>query len=229
MRRTVRISCLVIPELITQSSAMKISEYISAEIFMNEIRPPWEVCHQAVQIVGSWIGHLPRPYRITDGVAIHESAIVESGAVVKSPCIIGPGCFVAAYAYLRGGVWLDDNVTIGPSSEIKSSFICANSKAAHLNFIGDSIIGENVNIEAGAILANFRNEWKENEIICRDGGNYIHTKHNKFGSLIGDGCRIGAGSVLAPGTVLKNGVIVRRLSSIDQIPIEMQNMILGNL
>ncbi len=204
---------------------MKISDYISTDIFINDVRPPWEVCHLAAEIVGSWIARLTRHFRITDGVAIHETATVESGAILKAPCIIGPGCFVAAYAYLRGGVWLDKNVIIGPSSEIKSSFICANSKAAHLNFIGDSVIGENVNIEAGVILANFRNEWEVKEIICFDGVNYIHTKLNKFGSLIGDGCRIGAGSVLAPGVILKNGAIIRRLSSIDQIPIEMQKLI----
>ena len=130
---------------------------------------------------------------------------------------------MAAYAYLRGGVWLDKNVIIGPSSEIKSSFICANSKAAHFNFIGDSILGENVNIEAGAILANFRNEWNAGEIICFDGVNYIHTGYNKFGALIGDGSCIGANSVLAPGSILQKNTTVKRLSSIDQIPDAMRN------
>lgn len=169
-----------------------------------------------------WIENLSSDYRVTDGIAIHETATVEPGAVLKAPCIIGASCFVAAYAYLRGGVWLGQNVIIGPSSEIKSSFICANSKAAHFNFIGDSILGENVNIEAGAILANFRNEWKVREIICFDGAQYWRAGQDKFGSLIGDGTRIGANAVLAPGTIIKKDAVIKRLALIDQIPFEMQ-------
>ena len=201
---------------------MKISDYTSAEIFQDELAQPWAVCRHAAEIVRSWIGNLSGGYRVIDGVAIHETATVEPGAILKAPCVIGAGSFVASYAYLRGGVWLDHNVIIGPSSEIKSSFICANSKAAHFNFIGDSILGENVNIEAGAILANFRNEWKAGEIICFDGVNYIHTGQDKFGALIGDGSRIGANAVLAPGSIVKKDTIIKRLSSIDQIPPEMR-------
>jgi bifunctional N-acetylglucosamine-1-phosphate-uridyltransferase/glucosamine-1-phosphate-acetyltransferase GlmU-like protein len=201
---------------------MRISDYTEARIFHDESASPWEVCRLADEIIRSWIERLSSIYHVTDGIAIHELASVEPGAVLKAPCIISEGCFVASYAYLRGGVWLGNNVIIGPSTEVKSSFICANSKAAHFNFIGDSIIGENVNIEAGAILANFRNEWKDKEIICFDGVRYIQTRQNKFGSLIGDGTRIGANAVLAPGTVLKKGSVVKRLASIDQIPFEMQ-------
>lgn len=201
---------------------MKISDYTSSKIFQAESALPWVVCRRADEIVRSWIEKLSDHFSFKDGVAIHDTATVEPGAVLKAPCIIGAGCFVAAGAYLRGGVWLEKNVIIGPSSEIKSSFLCAGSKAAHFNFIGDSVIGENVNIEAGAIVANFRNEWKVKEIICFDGAQYWHTGQDKFGSLIGDGTRIGANAVLAPGTVLKNGSVVKRLASIDQIPFEMQ-------
>lgn len=199
---------------------MKISDYTCTGIFQEETATPWEICHRADAIIRSWIDNLSGGYRFRDGIAIHETAIVESGAVLKAPCIIGADCFVAAYAYLRGGVWLDKNIIIGPSTEVKSSFLCANSKAAHLSFIGDSIIGENVNIEAGAILANCRNEWKTKEIICFDGAQYIHTRQDKFGSLVGDGSRLGANAVLAPGTILKKGSIIKRLALIDQIPIE---------
>jgi len=201
---------------------MKISDYTSAEIFQGESTPPWVVCRRADMSIRLWIENLSSDYRVTDGIAIHETATVEPGAVLKAPCIIGASCFVAAYAYLRGGVWLGQNVIIGPSSEIKSSFICANSKAAHFNFIGDSILGENVNIEAGAILANFRNEWKVREIICFDGAQYWRAGQDKFGSLIGDGTRIGANAVLAPGTIIKKDGVIKRLALIDQIPFEMQ-------
>ena len=197
---------------------MRISDYTASAKFHAESAPPWEICNNASEIVQSWIGKLSGDYTIENGVAIHKTAIVEEAAILKPPCIISEGCFVAAFAYLRGGVWLDRNVVLGPSTEVKSSFFCAGSKAAHFNFCGDSIIGENVNIEAGVILTNYRNEWENKEIICYEGGQFIHTKRNKFGSLIGDGARIGANSVLAPGSILAKNAIISRLSLIDQIP-----------
>lgn len=197
---------------------MKVSDYTASHQLLITNLFPWEICQKAAEIVEAWICTLPGDYVIKDGIAVHKTATIETGAILKPPCIIGENCFVASYAYLRGGVWLDKNVIIGPASEIKSSFIGAGSKAAHFNFVGDSIIGENVNIEAGAILANYRNERQDKEIICFDGQQYIHTNHKKFGSLIGDNSRIGANAVLAPGTLLKQNSIVQRLSLVDQTP-----------
>ena len=196
---------------------IKISLYTDSAKFHDEIAAPWEICGNAPAIIAAWIKPLSDDYAINDGVAVHKTATVESGVILKPPIIISENCFVAAYAYLRGGVWLDKNVILGPSSEIKSSFICAGSKAAHFNFVGDSIIGENVNIEAGAVLANYRNEWDDREIICSDGERLIRTGRHKFGSLIGDNTRIGANAVLAPGTLLAKNTIVKRLERIDQV------------
>jgi UDP-N-acetylglucosamine diphosphorylase / glucose-1-phosphate thymidylyltransferase / UDP-N-acetylgalactosamine diphosphorylase / glucosamine-1-phosphate N-acetyltransferase / galactosamine-1-phosphate N-acetyltransferase len=198
------------------AQGIRISDYVS-DSSLHLSLPPWETCARAAELVESQLANLSSSYRVIGpGIAAHHTSIIENGAVLKAPCIIGENCFIAAYAYLRGGVWLDSNVIIGPSAEIKSSFFFNGSKAAHLNFIGDSIIGRNANIEAGAILANYRNERDNKEIVCFDGRHHIHTGCDKFGSLVGDGCRIGANAVLAPGTVLARGTIVGRLALIDQ-------------
>ncbi len=179
---------------------------------------PWDLCTDIVALIERSIERLPSGYlRSAPGIALHPSATVERGAVLKAPCIIGENCFVAACAYLRGGVWLAPNVILGPSVEVKSSVIGAGSKAAHFNFVGDSVIGRDVNIEAGAIVANYRNERAEKEIVCFDGERLIRTGRDKFGSLIGDGCRIGANAVLAPGTILTPATVVPRLALVDQI------------
>ncbi len=180
--------------------------------------PPWDLCADIIAIVEQSIAALPSSYlRRAPGIAVHETATVEPGAVLKPPCIIGEHCFVASCAYLRGGVWLGRNVILGPSVEVKSSLIGEGSKAAHFNFVGDSVVGRDVNIEAGAIVANYRNELGDKEIICFDGTQLIHTGRDKFGSLIGDGCRIGANAVLAPGTILMPATLVPRLALVDQI------------
>jgi bifunctional N-acetylglucosamine-1-phosphate-uridyltransferase/glucosamine-1-phosphate-acetyltransferase GlmU-like protein len=199
------------------AQTIAISDYVSqAPGFVLNL-PPWEACSKAADILETQFAGLSTSYKMIErAIAVHHTATVEPSAILKAPCVIGANCFIAAFVYLRGGVWLDSNVTVGPSAEVKSSFVFGGSSVAHLNFVGNSVIGRNVNIEAGVVLANYRNERDAKEIICFDGRQYIHTGHEKFGSLIGDGCRIGANAVLAPGTVLAHGAVVERLALIDQ-------------
>lgn len=179
-------------------------------------REPWSLTSEAEATVSDLLDHLPPDFRRDGDVAVHRAATVESGAVVKGPAIVGKNCFIAAGAYLRGGVWLDENCILGPGAEIKSSFMFAGSKLAHFNFVGDSILGSGVNLEAGSIVANYRNERDSKEIRARIDGVLVRTGVQKFGSLIGDQARIGANAVLAPGTLLKPYQVVTRLSLIDQ-------------
>lgn len=195
---------------------MKIRDLIpDAAPFLADLEP-WQATIDAVDLVTAALATLDGDYAVHDGVAIHATAIVEPGAVLKAPCIIGPDCFVAAYAYLRGGVWLEGNVIIGPSCELKSTFVHGGSKTAHFNFVGDSVIGRNVNIEAGAILANYRNEREEKDIRVLIDGKVHQTGVDKFGACVGNDTRIGANAVLAPGTLLAPKSIVKRLELVDQ-------------
>lgn len=151
---------------------------------------------------------------IDGDVAWHHSATIEAEALIKGPAIIGPRCFVAAGSLLRGGTWLDADCIIGPGSELKSSFLFRGTKLAHFNFVGDSLVGEDVNLEAGSIVANYRNEMADK--VIRIGT--IDTGVTKFGALIGDHARIGANAVIAPGAIIERGALVRRLSLVDQHP-----------
>ena len=64
------------------------------------------------------------------------------------------------------------------------------------------IIGNDVNIEAGAILANYRNELRDKRIRIFRAEMVIDTGVDNFGALIGDHARIGANAVLAPGSIV---------------------------
>lgn len=178
---------------------------------------PWEITSRARAIVERALGGLTG-YDIVDGAAIHRKATVEKGAVVKGPAIIGPGCFVAATAYLRDGVFLDEGCIVGPACELKSVFMLTGSKVAHLSFAGDSIIGAGANIEAGAMLANYRNERGDKRIRIALGGDVIDTGVDKFGALVGENAQIGANAVIAPGALIAAGAVVPRLALIDQAP-----------
>lgn len=179
-------------------------------------RTPWAITAEAAALVAAHIARLDGSYRVADGVAIHVSAAVEAGATVKAPAIIGPGCLVAATAYLRGGCWLEADCTVGPGAELKSAFLFAGAAAAHFNFVGDSLLGAGVNLEAGAVIANHRNEAPDRPIVLRFGGRRIETGTRKFGALVGDNARIGANAVIAPGAVIARNAVVPRLGLVDQ-------------
>ncbi len=203
------------------TEAIRVSDYIQAwesSSFGAEAGSPWEITQDAERLVWAAMAGLSSDYRMDDGVAVHRSAVVEAGAVLKGPAIVGPGCFIASGAYLRGGVYLAGDCTIGPGSEIKASFVFAGSAIAHFNFVGDSLVGAGVNVEAGAVIANYRNELADKSIRIFMDGRVIETGVDKFGALIGDGCRISANAVLAPGALLSPDTIVGRLQLIDQYP-----------
>lgn len=184
----------------------------------QENKQPWELILNLTTFIKDKIKHLNSDdYVIDNDIAIHKTAFVDSNVIMKSPIIIGKDCFIGANSYLRNGVFLTEKVKIGTGCEIKSSMIFDNSAIAHFNFIGDSIIGKNVNFEAGAITANHYNERENKMISVAYQAKVIDTNVTKFGSLIGDFSKIGANAVLSPGTILNKKTIVKRLELIEQI------------
>jgi bifunctional UDP-N-acetylglucosamine pyrophosphorylase/glucosamine-1-phosphate N-acetyltransferase len=121
--------------------------------------------------------------------------------------VVGPGCHIGPFARLRPETTLHRDVHIGNFVEVKKSEIGAGSKANHLTYLGDAIVGEKVNIGAGTITCNY------------DGANKAVTE-------IGDGAFIGSGSMLvAPVKVGVNATIgagstITRPAPDDQLTLE---------
>ncbi len=178
---------------------------------------PWKVTDHIKEIIEELIPTLGIDFKISNGVAIHKTAVLEKGITFKGPIIIMDQCHICANAYFREGVFLDSHVKIGPSSEIKSSMIFSNTSVAHLNYIGNSIVGRNVNFEGGSIAANHYNERTDKRIRVRFKNQVIDTGVTKFGALIGDHSKIGANGVLSPGTILEKNTIVKRLELVEQL------------
>ena len=178
---------------------------------------PWEITEQLTDMLNKMITKLDTTYTISEGIAVHESAVIEEGAVLKGPVIVSENCYIGAHAYLRGPVFLGNSVRIGPGCELKQSVIFDHTAIAHFNYIGNSLIGSHVNFEAGAIAANHFNERADKKIPVMYKGELIQTGIEKFGALVGDGSKIGANAVLSPGTILEKGSVVGRLELIDQL------------
>jgi bifunctional UDP-N-acetylglucosamine pyrophosphorylase/glucosamine-1-phosphate N-acetyltransferase len=130
--------------------------------------------------------------KIAAGTVIAPFSLIEDAEIGKN-CRIGP------YARIRPGTRLASEVHIGNFVEVKNSSIAAGSKANHLSYIGDAVIGKNVNIGAGTITCNYDGANKHQTII----------KDNVFiGSdtqliapvTVAEGATIGAGSTITKNT-----------------------------
>jgi bifunctional UDP-N-acetylglucosamine pyrophosphorylase/glucosamine-1-phosphate N-acetyltransferase len=116
---------------------------------------------------------------------IGQDTQIEPFTYIHGEVKIGKGCRVGPFAYLRSGTVLEDNVVLGVFTEVKNSVLAAGVRARHHSYVGDATVGQNVNIGAGTITANFNGE-----------------KVNK--TTIGNNCYIGAGSVLIAPIELKD-------------------------
>jgi bifunctional UDP-N-acetylglucosamine pyrophosphorylase/glucosamine-1-phosphate N-acetyltransferase len=125
---------------------------------------------------------------IGKGVSIHAYSHID-GANVGNQSVIGP------YARLRPGADLSNDVHIGNFVEVKNSKIAANSKANHLAYVGDSIVGSRVNIGAGTITCNYDGVNKHQTIIEDDV--FIGSDTQLVAPV-----RVGRGATLGAGTTL---------------------------
>jgi bifunctional UDP-N-acetylglucosamine pyrophosphorylase/glucosamine-1-phosphate N-acetyltransferase len=134
------------------------------------------------------------PYCIIRNSVIGKSVIIHpyshiEGAQVGANSLIGP------YARLRPGADLSHDVHIGNFVEVKNSKIAANSKANHLAYVGDSIVGSRVNIGAGTITCNYDGVNKHQTIIEDDV--FIGSDTQLVAPV-----RVGRGATLGAGTTL---------------------------
>lgn len=148
----------------------------------------------------------------SDKIVLGEGSVIQDTARIEGKAVIGKNCIIGHGVLLRAGVIIGDNVSIGHGGEIKHSIILDDSSVAHLNYVGDSIIGSDVNISGGAILANWRFDKKKIRISTSEG--HVETGLEKFGAIVGDGTTIGVNAVLNPGTIIGKKSLLFPLTSV---------------
>jgi len=139
-------------------------------------------------------------------ISIGRDTIVEPGSYIEGPCIIGKHCKIRHGSCLRAYVLTGNGCVIGHSSEVKHSIMLDGAKAPHFNYVGDSILGNDVNIGAGCICANFRLD--HGEVIVYHEREKILSGLKKFGTIIGDRAQLGCNCVTSPGVLLGKEVFV---------------------
>ncbi len=138
-------------------------------------------------------------------IFIAEGCHIEPGAVIIGPAIIESNVQIRTGAYIRQNVILGAGSLVGAHSEVKGAILFPGAKAPHQAYVGDSILGRDVNLGAGTILSNVKNVGRE--VTMRIGRDTIHTGLRKFGAILGDGTKTGCNTVLNPGVLLGPGCI----------------------
>ena len=133
-------------------------------------------------------------------IKIGKGVLIEPGAYIKSPTIIGDQTEVRHGAYIRGDCLIGANCVVGHVTEVKHSIFMNGAKAGHFAYLGDSILGNQVNLGAGTKLANLR--FIKGEIIINSSDGPIKTGLRKLGAILGDGVQTGCNTVTNPGTLL---------------------------
>lgn len=133
-------------------------------------------------------------------ISIGEGTIVEAGAYIRGPCVIGKNCHIRHGAYIRGDVIIGDNCVVGHTTELKHCVLLNHARAAHFAFIGDSIIGNDVNLGAGVKCANLRLD--DLPVQVKHGNTVLSTNMRKFGAILGDSVQLGCNVVVNPGTLI---------------------------
>ena len=135
--------------------------------------------------------HIHGEVIIGKGTIIKPGTHIEGNVVIGEYCVIGPNC------YIRGSTSIGDNCKVGQAVEIKNCIIMNGSKVPHLSYIGDSVIGENVNLGAGTITGNLRHDNADIKSMVKD--KLIDSKRRKFGTIIGDNVHTGIHTSIYPG------------------------------
>ena len=134
-------------------------------------------------------------------VIVHSTATVEPAAHFIGPCLIESDASIRHGAYIRPYSWICSGAVVGHSTEVKHSVLLPGSKAPHFNYVGDSILGSNSNLGAGAKISNVRLD-RGNVSVRFPNGSSMDTGMRKLGAMVGELSELGCNVVTNPGAVI---------------------------
>jgi len=148
---------------------------------------------------------------IDSDVTIGMDSVVYPGTIIERGTRIGKRCRIGPFARVRKNVTLGNNVEIGNFVELVRTAVGDNSKIKHLSYLGDAVVGKNVNIGAGFITANFDGKNKNRTII--EDGSFLGV-----GSILIAPSRVGRRSTVGAGCVVTKNFRVPRGTTVVGIP-----------
>ena len=148
--------------------------------------------------------HLRGHTTVGAGTEVGPNSIVEDTVVgerckivssVLEHAWVGNDVTIGPFAHLRPGARIEDEVELGNYAEVKASTVGKRSKLHHFSYVGDAILGEDVNVGAGTITCNYDGVAKHRTTVGN--GAFIGSDSMLIAPVtIGEGARTGAGSVV---------------------------------
>ncbi len=174
---------------------------ISYEGFWCPVKFPWHVHEVFKRFVDIGVKKIAKSAVIAESAVLHgdiiigENVKVFDNAVINGPAYIGDNSVIATNTLVRES-HIGANCVIGFSTEVARSFL-GNNVWTHSNYIGDSVIGNNVSFGGGTVIGNLRLD--EANIMVEVNGDKIDSKTNKLGIITGDNVRVGINTSFMPG------------------------------
>jgi bifunctional UDP-N-acetylglucosamine pyrophosphorylase/glucosamine-1-phosphate N-acetyltransferase len=196
---------------ITDVLARVIDEYEVSAVEIDrwlDVGRPWELLE-----ANEWkLGELHRDVRgevhddadLRGDVVVEDGAVVDAGVVVEGPALIRAGASVGPNAYVRGATLVDEGAKVGHGVEVKNSVLMEGATVGHLSYVGDSVLGRNVNFGAGTTVANLRHDDEPVKFTVK--GERVSTGRRKFGVVAGDDAKTGIDVALNIGTKLSSDI-----------------------
>jgi len=217
----------------------KIKGYVIKDFFWSDIGLPWHLLDANKFLLNNIkrkiLGKVEENVQIVGNVIIGKNTLIRSGSYIVGPCYIGENSLIGPNAFIRPFTSIGNDCHVG-MSEIKNSLIFSNTSVPHFNYVGDSIICENVNLGAGTKISNLKFDNKNIKMKINE--KLIDSGRRKLGAIIGPnsqtginssvmcGKKIGEGSVIGAHTMVnedipantlyyqdKNGITQKRRSS----------------
>lgn len=177
-----------------------------------DIAYPWDILQANRMIMDTWTTSsiskeiTYRDMKMQGTVHIEEGVEIRSGAFIQGPCFIGRGSYIGNNALIREYTCLGPESLVGFGVEMKNCVMFGKSSVGRLSFIGDSVIGENVDVGSGTMTLNVKLDGSA--ISVKTNKQSINTKMDKLGAFIGDGCKLGSGHNVKAGSVIQPGTVI---------------------
>ena len=195
---------------LTDVVAQVIDEYDVTAVALDrwlDVGRPWELLEanewKLDKLDRNIDGNVASDATLNGRVAIESGATIKPGVVIEGPALVRSGATVGPNAYIRGRTLLCAETKVGQSVEIKNSVIMEGTNVPHLSYVGDSVLGRDVNIGAGTNVANLRHDDEAVKVTVK--GERVSTERRKFGIVAGDGAKTGINTSLNPGVTLSTG------------------------
>jgi bifunctional UDP-N-acetylglucosamine pyrophosphorylase/glucosamine-1-phosphate N-acetyltransferase len=148
-------------------------------------------------------GTIEEGARLLGPVEVGEGTRIRSGAYIEGPVSIGRACDIGPNCFVRPFTSIGDGCRVGNAVELKGSILMAGTHVGHLSYVGDSVLGERVNLGAGTITANLRHDNRT--VRVRWQGQQLDSGRRKLGAILGDDVHTGIHTSLNVGAILEAG------------------------